>query len=514
MVRKVIYQLKISLKGIKPPIWRRILVPSKATFQELHDIIQEAMDWEDYHLHMFSVIDRHSPFRDFIFIGDNEQCLDYDTEEYDLDESQVILADFFTKEGQRCTYTYDFGDDWEHEILLEKIVKPEKGQLYPVCLKAMRQAPEEDSRGDWLDGTPDYVENIPTKQLTEEVNERLASLAKPYEEFTIFSPIWKELLTAIDEYKRLKPWEVIGSDEVIAIELPHYQDFAYCSVLGQLGEEFGLAVYLGDEGLFSLQKILSDKTDEEFLYEQRCLHLSLSDRNELTDADYELLIENGFRYRGKKQWPMLRSFIPGYFPWFLEEPEAEILTDVLEQLCDVLARVRDGELVITQHSDQFFARVFEDAQWVDHTLFIKRNKKTEASVIPFSVFNDDLLRSLKDNNGIGASLEIHWFTLPSPVQERENERPYFPKVLVMLDAKSGIVFAHELLNPIECQQPQIVQTVVLNMLQQAQVNPKEVFIKHEELYRILSPLFKKLTTPIKKVVNLPQIKLFQSSMLD
>lgn len=111
----------------------------------------------------------------------------------------------------------------------------------------------------------------------------------------------KNCLPRSTRIKKIKPWNFIDSNDVIALKLPDDDFLVYCSILGQRGEEFGLAVYLGEIGLRNLEETLTYQTDEEFMYKQRALHISFSARGELSDSDYELLIENGFRYRGKEQ---------------------------------------------------------------------------------------------------------------------------------------------------------------------------------------------------------------------
>lgn len=137
-----IYQLKVSLKGAKPPIWRRILVPAGTELDDLHCIIQAAMGWEGCHLHQFkqgNTFYQPDPEDDFMGFGG------FETE----DSDGVRVGDLLRKEKQKIVYEYDFGDSWQHEILFEKIVAPDEGRTYPVCIKGMRACPPEDCGGLW-----------------------------------------------------------------------------------------------------------------------------------------------------------------------------------------------------------------------------------------------------------------------------------------------------------------------------------------------------------------------------
>jgi len=132
-----IYQLKITLKDIHPPVWRRVQVPETYSLLQLHDVIQTVFGWLDYHLHEFKI--------------NNQSYGDPDDDEYDyfgtLDEVQFRLKDVLKSEKQRFTYTYDFGDDWVHYLLVEKILDAEKGVSYPRCLAGKRACPPEDVGG-------------------------------------------------------------------------------------------------------------------------------------------------------------------------------------------------------------------------------------------------------------------------------------------------------------------------------------------------------------------------------
>ncbi len=145
---KQIYQIKVTLKYIRPPIWRRIQVPANITLAKLHDILQIAMGWEGYHLHLFSIGEAD--------YGDPQ---DDETGFHSiLSEKRYRLNQVIPGEGTRFTYEYDFGDSWDHELLVEKILPPEPGAAYPRCLKGKRACPPEDVGGVW--GYAGFLEAI------------------------------------------------------------------------------------------------------------------------------------------------------------------------------------------------------------------------------------------------------------------------------------------------------------------------------------------------------------------
>lgn len=140
------FQFKIQIQNItKPPVWRRVVVPSHYTFLHFHYIIQSTFGWLDEHLFSFSPSGYgSSPV--IKEIDEENQLLGFESER-GLEAADVRLSEIFKKEGQKFIYIYDFGDDWHHKITLEKIVV-EKSRL-PVCLAGKGKCPPEDCGGIW-----------------------------------------------------------------------------------------------------------------------------------------------------------------------------------------------------------------------------------------------------------------------------------------------------------------------------------------------------------------------------
>ena len=140
-----VYQCKISRKSTKPPIWRRIQVPEAYTFWDLHVAIQDAMGWLDYHLHQFNMLSPSTGMKVEIGIPDEEFGLQKEI----LPELKQKIADYYSMENREADYIYDFGDNWEHEVQLEKIFPRKENIDYPICIKGKRACPPEDCGGVW-----------------------------------------------------------------------------------------------------------------------------------------------------------------------------------------------------------------------------------------------------------------------------------------------------------------------------------------------------------------------------
>jgi hypothetical protein len=133
----VIYQLKITLQNVKPLVWRRFLVESDMKLPDLHKVIQTVMGWTNSHLHAFRLGSKTYS------LPDEEGLLDF------IDYRKVRLNDVIHEEKQRFVYEYDFGDGWEHTIVLEKIAPRDPALKYPLCLAGKQRCPPEDCGGPW-----------------------------------------------------------------------------------------------------------------------------------------------------------------------------------------------------------------------------------------------------------------------------------------------------------------------------------------------------------------------------
>jgi hypothetical protein len=133
MTRRI-YQLRVTLSGARPPVWRRLLVPGGYTLDRLHRVIQIGMGWHGYHLHSFEI--------------DGIQYGEPDPEgELALRDELDVRLDAVAGKGTRLTYLYDFGDWWEHEVEVEDVLPSEPERGYPSCPAGEGACPPEDVGG-------------------------------------------------------------------------------------------------------------------------------------------------------------------------------------------------------------------------------------------------------------------------------------------------------------------------------------------------------------------------------
>lgn len=134
-----IYQIKVTLMGSDPPVWRRLLVPGDLTLEQLHRVLQAAMGWQDCHLHEFFIGKQRFGTPDPMeraFGGSRTAS-----------ERTARLFEVLGRARAKAVYTYDFGDSWEHAVVVEKCLAGESGRDYPVCVAGERCGPPEDCGG-------------------------------------------------------------------------------------------------------------------------------------------------------------------------------------------------------------------------------------------------------------------------------------------------------------------------------------------------------------------------------
>jgi hypothetical protein len=132
-----VFQLKATLNSSRPPIWRKVLVPANLSFVKLHLVLQSVMGWENCHMHQFVVGEK--------LIGSHDLDAGSDV----VNEARTRLNQLVTGPPEHFTYEYDFGDNWELLVSVEKVLEAEPGQTYPVCIGGKMAAPPDDSGGIW-----------------------------------------------------------------------------------------------------------------------------------------------------------------------------------------------------------------------------------------------------------------------------------------------------------------------------------------------------------------------------
>jgi hypothetical protein len=259
-----------------------------------------------------------------------------------------------------------------------------------------------------------------------------------YKTAPAYSPLWKPLYTLIKEFIQTKPWTLFENKDVFIVQNPKDSQMYLCCVMGDGGEEFGLNAFRGAQGMRNFSKIVSREDDgapdKNLMYEFDMLSFSLSPRDYMEKQDLSVLKKLMLSFPGGS-WPLIRSYMPHYYPWFLTEPEIEALTLCLDQTL-VLAEKGDDALeeIRNVKPGEILVRCKENNSWVSRKIHVGFPAKEE---IPDVQLDDISKQRLLKLPATGLSEEIDLFHLPGRITDREP--PYFPLVLAGINEQE---FAH------------------------------------------------------------------------
>ena len=335
---------------------------------------------------------------------------------------------------------------------------------------------------------------------------------------------WKGLYDAAVRFGELESWDWLYDSDVFGVQNPANKEIGYCCIMGNLGQMFGLAVYLGAEGLEGYLKIQSGQISPErvnpieALMLQKCLMASFEDRGVLQRTDLQVIRRLRLKFRGRHAWPFFRSHRPGYHPWYVTKDEARYLTLALQQATEVALRFKeDPELLTPPKGNCYFVRVPEKEgkrwKWQDAWLEpapVAREEREEGDATPIvdEVRLQRIRNIMERQRGVW---EGDFFYAPSPVQER-GDRPYYPYVIFWIEGRSGMILKTDLVKPSEyiLEFPERF----LSLIEQVGSLPREVRVKKEEAFDLLEPVASRLKIKLGRVRRLKALENAQASMFE
>jgi len=330
---------------------------------------------------------------------------------------------------------------------------------------------------------------------------------------------WKALFEAFLAVRDLEPWKYLYDMDIFGVQDPESGDIGYVTVLGAGGREYAVHVYRGDEGFSGLMRIAelgaratrSYQMFEAFV-ELDFLNATWSDRSTLSTKDLKLIKSLGYRFRGRKAWPLFRSHIPGHVPWYLTAPEARYLTLVLEQLIQVLEEHKnDLEAIRPTANFEMMVRVPVKKPSGSLTWKEERVGPPETTLGFQVVVQPEVLEHMSAFRTSRRILELDSYPLEQGVQPGRGERPYYPYLSVLADAVSGLILFTEVADPI----PTLTQArykaalVLIWHIIEAEEIPQKVRVRHPEMAFMLQELGEKLGFEIEEVDRLPRISTFR-----
>jgi len=329
---------------------------------------------------------------------------------------------------------------------------------------------------------------------------------------------WRQLYQAATEFRNLAPWQWMADEDIFGVQNPETGEIGYCSVMGALGEHFALGVYLGSEGLESVQYIMDyaeEQGDFDFLYVQKCLMASFENREDLLPDELKRIESLGYKYRGAYQWPQFARYDPGYFPWALDAADARFLTFALQQAAVVAQKALDNpDLLNEGETDAYFVRqplnrgkriVWQDT-WTRPAPLVDEE-------IPEVRLNPSQLAKLKNLRAEQTgTMEIDYFYMPTPIQDPPDSRPFFPNIILFVDTVSGIIVHTEVVPHAPAAEELI--GIFTAFLEQQPIWPQTIYVEKLRIHKILHPVVQQLGIQLKIANHLHILPEARKSLFD
>jgi hypothetical protein len=303
---------------------------------------------------------------------------------------------------------------------------------------------------------------------------------------------WRRLYEAAVRLKELSPWKWMTETDVFGVKDPKTEEIGFVSVMGLLGEHYAVSLYPNPRALYDFWALeeAGPQINPDALLEIPQLQISFEDRGELEDRDRKVIKELGFKFRGRKQWPMFRSYRPGFFPWVLEAEEARSLAEALDQLLEVAPRFKEDHSLLVPDDESYLVRVAHQEGgtrvWEDAVMEVPPPEPVSIEI----EMDPEVLESLASLPQSGHELEVDLFMFPTPIQGERGARPVFPYMLLVVEAESGMVLGTELLEPTPSLEAMwsSVPLAVARQLAGLELMPNEVTVDSGLLFGLLQPL--------------------------
>jgi len=327
---------------------------------------------------------------------------------------------------------------------------------------------------------------------------------------------WAALIDAAEDFQDLAPWEWMTGNEIFAVMNNERPQAGYCCVMGNLGEVFGLVVYMGSEGLALIEEMFADEAPPnpmDILLKTNCLKLEFVGAQDLEKEDKAVFKKLGLKYKGAHAWPLFRSHRPGDAPWCLEDWEVRFLTTCLQQTMEMASRLKKNpDLLVPSDDSQFFFRLPEPnsnpVEWSDKWLVPEPAQKKE---LPKLILDEIQFAAEKAKvKHIDLVWEMDLLVLPMPIDDRD--RPYFMRTFMVADQKSRYMLAAEPMDPFEY--PSLLLSRIVKIIAITRIMPKTIHFCSADLRSLLTEPLQKMGIEARFVNELPVINEAFAGMMD
>lgn len=355
-----------------------------------------------------------------------------------------------------------------------------------------------------------------TETMNNVINETQDKRTKGSEDIT--DKEWLKLYKAAEAFQKSEPWDHLGDTDLVIVQHPDTAERAYCSVMGAMGEHYAMAVYIGEKGFLNFHQLASGERhlpDHQLLHAQNCLMVSYEDITELDPFNYDHMQSLGLDYKGSKRWPEIKKFEPGYHPWLeLTKTEIQWLTLALEQVPGAVHDLKKGKIKEKGFIGLYPGRLKEpNKEW--ETVHIRlpemdKMKKDQRKII---IEDELIVRRLKNIPEIKDVIQLDVLYAPVPIQESEDQRPLYPRLLLSADAATGEVLSQDMYERKE-EDPESVLGMLQEICQTSK--PKKIEVRQDSIEWIIEDFCHKVGIEliIKETLSAIDIVMYELMRMD
>lgn len=328
---------------------------------------------------------------------------------------------------------------------------------------------------------------------------------------------WERLYSLSHDIYQMKPWTWMCDNDFFALTDPNSADYLYVSVMGNSGQHLAIGAYIGAKGFAGLDTLFrmgeisehpSDFRTADMLNTQTCIQVSFYPPHNVDVDEVRRAAEYG--WPETEVFPEFRSFIPGFAPWYISKEEAAQLIATLEQTIDVALRFKDNRnLFDTVADDRIFARVRQSSDpnhvWTDSDILLPPvQSPVDMLDIEVSAKAQEYITLLSDFSVTESTWECGIFFASTPIDGRPYIlRPYFPKILLLIDHETNFVYGMRVLD--RTTHGEQIATLLVGSCQKAGGIPKTILVADASCEMVLRELLQSTSIKVELCFDLPAL---------
>ena len=310
---------------------------------------------------------------------------------------------------------------------------------------------------------------------------------------TVALEVWRSLYHNALRFMELRPWESLYDSDVFGVVDPITGQTGYCCVMGALGQVFALCIYRGSEGLEIYRRMQVGEVSlesDDVVALQNCLLGEFEDRAALEKEDLAIIKSLGLKCRGRKAYPVFRSYLPGYGDWFLTEGEAKFLGLAFDAAIDFVALFRAQPDILRRHSPGRYL-VYLSRNGVESlqswtTSWQAPDPLPDKPILSKPVPREFLSEIVSRKPARTAAWEVGSFIMPN-ARITDRDRPYYARILLALHCQSGIILASNTIPSFEDENVAL-RDFIVSTIRNFQLLPEEIRVCSAKLAELLKPI--------------------------